>query len=86
MCEICLTSIFLFVAMAPKTSMIGDLSTDEKLDGSHYDMWCRKIQFLLNETKVLEHLMATMSVPATKDKDNKDITSTEEYQASLVAC
>jgi len=26
-----------------------------------------------------------MSVPATKDKDDKDITSTEEYQASLVA-
>jgi len=26
-----------------------------------------------------------MSVPATKDKGNKDITSTEEYHASLVA-
>jgi len=25
-----------------------------------------------------------MSVPATKDKDNKDITATDEYQASLV--
>jgi len=26
-----------------------------------------------------------MSVPATKDKDNKDIIATDEYQASLVA-
>ena len=34
---------------------------------------------------MFEHLTPTMSVPATKDKDNKDITSTEEYQASLVA-
>jgi len=43
MCEICLTSIFLFVDMAPNASMIGDLSTDEDLDGSNYDMWHQKI-------------------------------------------
>jgi len=71
--------------MASKTSMIGDLSTNEKLGGSNYDMWHRKIQLLLNEREVLEHLTTTMSARATKDKENKDITSIEEYQASLVA-
>ena len=85
MCEICLTSIFLFVDMAPKASMIGDLSTDEKLDGSNYDMWHWKIQFLLDDREVLEPLQVTMSALATKDKDDKDITSTEEYKTSLAA-
>ena len=62
-----------------KTSMFGDLFTNGRLDGSNYDTWSWKIQFLLNEHEVLEHLTTTMFVPATKDKDNKDITSTEEY-------
>jgi len=48
--------------------MIGDLSTDEKLDGSNYNMWHRKIQFILDEREVLELLQITMSVPATEDK------------------
>jgi len=83
MCEICLTSIFLFVDI--RLQCLVFLSTNGKLDGSNYNMWRQKIQFLLNERGVLEHLTATMFVPATKDKDNKDITSTEEYQASLVS-
>ena len=61
------------------------MSTNGKLDESNYDMWRPKIQFFLNEREMLQHLTTTMSVPATKDKDNKDITSTEEYQATLVA-
>ena len=84
MCKICLTSIFLFIDMASKTSMIGGLSTNEKLDGSNHHMWRWKVQLLLNEREVLEHLTAMISAPTTKDKENKDITSTEEYQASLV--
>ena len=63
--------IFLFVYMAFKTSTIGDLSTNEKLDGSNYDIWRRKIQFLLNEREVLEHLTATMSTPAAKDREQE---------------
>ena len=85
MYNICLKSIFLIIDMAPKTSMIGDLSTNEKLDEPNYNMWRRKIEFLLNEREVLEHLTTTMSSPAAKDKDNKDITSTKEYQTNLVA-
>ena len=67
------------------TSMFGDLFTNGQLDGSNYNMWCWKIQFLLNEHEVFEHLTTTLSIPATKDKDNKDITATDKYQASLVA-
>ena len=73
-----------FLICRYKTSMFGDLSINGKLDGSNYDMWCWKTQFLLNEHEVFEHLSATMSVPVNRDKDNKDITATEEYQASLV--
>ena len=68
--------------MTSKTSMIGELSTNEKLDESNYDMWCRKIQFLLEECEVLEHVTTTLSAPATRNKDNKDIATIEEYQAS----
>jgi len=74
-----------FLICRYKTSMFGDLSTNGNLDGPNYDMWCWNIQFLLNEHEVFEHLTATMAVPATKDKDNKNITYAEEYQASLAA-
>ena len=68
-----------------KTSMFGDLFTNGQSDGSDYNMWSWKIEFLLNEHEVFEPLTTTMSVPLTKDKDNKDITATDEYQASLIA-
>ena len=64
--------------------MFGDLFTNGKLDGTNYDMWHQKIRFLLDECEVLVHPTATIYVPAYKDKDNKDITSIKEYQASLV--
>ena len=71
--------------MDSKTFMIRELTTNEKLDGSNYDMWRRKIQFLLEECEVLEHLKTTMSAPLTRDEDDKDITHTDEYKANLVA-
>jgi len=49
--------------------MFDDLSTNGKLDGSNYDMWHQKIQFLLEKRVVLVNLTATMSAPAIKDKD-----------------
>ncbi|KAH9618858.1 hypothetical protein KSS87_009464, partial [Heliosperma pusillum] len=44
-------------------NMIGDLSTTEKLDGTNYDMWHRKIQYLLNEREVLDTLSTTVAKP-----------------------
>lgn len=37
------------------------------------------------ECEVLEHLTTTMSAPLTRDKDDKDITHTNECKTSLVA-
>jgi len=65
--------------------MFGVLFTNGQLDGSNYDMWSWKIGFLLNGNDVFELLTTTMCVPTTKDKDNKDITSTNEYRPCLVA-
>lgn len=44
-------------------NMIGDLSTSEKLDGTNYDIWHRKIQYLLNEREVLETISAIVMKP-----------------------
>jgi len=41
--------------------MIGDLFTNEKLDSAIHDTKCQKIQFLLNERKVIEHFMVSRS-------------------------
>lgn len=43
--------------------MIGELSTSQKLDGSNYDMWKQKIQYLLNERDLLEHLTVAKFPP-----------------------
>ncbi|KAH9606930.1 hypothetical protein KSS87_009325, partial [Heliosperma pusillum] len=49
-------------------NMIGDLSTTEKLDGTNYDIWRRKIQYLLNEREVLETLTTTVAKPQEPEK------------------
>ena len=83
MCEICLNIHSLISRY--KTFMFGDLFTNGKLYGSNYNMQHWKIQFLLDEREVLVHLTATIFAHVTKDKDNKDVMFTKEYQANLVA-
>ena len=46
--------------MATK-SAVANLTKGEKLEGINYDMWHRKIQYLLNEQEVLENLTSSMS-------------------------
>ena len=41
--------------MASK-GIAADLNKGEKLDGDNYDIWNRKIQYVLNEQEVLETL------------------------------
>jgi len=56
------------------------------LDGTNYDIWHWKIQYLLNEKHLLEHLMVTKSPPSEEDKDVKVIdTTTMEYHVSAPA-
>jgi len=49
--------------------------TSQKLDGSTYDMWKEKIQYLLNERYQLEHLTIAKFSPSNKDKDGKPINT-----------
>ena len=47
------------VNMVTKNVLV-DLTKGEKLDGTNYGMWHRKIQYLLNEQEVLETLTNVM--------------------------
>ncbi|XP_077251591.1 uncharacterized protein LOC143890792 [Tasmannia lanceolata] len=65
--------------MATK-SVVADLTNGEKLVGTNYDIWHRKIQYLLNEQDLMEHLTITMDSPpeGTKAQHRRDL---EAYQA-----
>ena len=41
-------------------NVVVDLNKGEKLDGDNYDIWRRKIQYLLDEQGVLENLKHIM--------------------------
>ena len=56
------TCVMNVVNMATKT-VVADLTKGEKLDGTNYDMWHRKIQYLLNEQEVLKTLTNVMMRP-----------------------
>jgi len=47
--------LLILVDMATNNAMIGELHTNQKSDDSKYDMWKRKIRYLLNERDLLEH-------------------------------
>ena len=53
------TCVMNVVNMATK-NVVADLTKGEKLDGTNYGMWHRKIQYLLNEQEVLETLNNVM--------------------------
>ncbi|KAL6286447.1 hypothetical protein ACE6H2_010837 [Prunus campanulata] len=45
--------------MATK-NVVADLNKGDKLEGTNYDIWHRKIQYLLNEQELLETLTNSM--------------------------
>ena len=47
--------------MASK-SIVADLNKGKKLDGDNYDIWHRKIQYILNKQDVLETLTQEMTL------------------------
>jgi len=53
--------------MATK-NMIGCMLSNDKLDGSNYDVWHLKVQFTLNDGDMLDLL--TSFVPALAKKDD----------------
>ena len=62
--------------MASK-GIVANLNKEEKLDGENYNIWHRKIQYVLNEQEVLETLAHSLSKP--------DEGSTEQHQRDLAA-
>ena len=78
--------LLILVDMAAYNAILAELSTSQKLDGSNYDMWKRKIQYLLEGLDLLDHLTVAKFPPSEKDKDGKPIdTSSVQYQESLRA-
>ena len=70
--------------MAAK-NLIGSMSSNEKLDGTNYDVWHLKVPFILNEGDMLDLLMTSMPAPADKDDQGMDITATKQYKENLKA-
>ncbi|GAV84395.1 UBN2_3 domain-containing protein [Cephalotus follicularis] len=44
-------------------NIIADLNKGEKLTGTNYDIWRKKMTFLLNEQELYEHLTTVMTKP-----------------------
>jgi len=57
--------------MTTNNAMINELSTSQKLNGTNYDMWKWKIQYLLNKGDLLEHLTVAQFPPSDNDKDGQ---------------
>ena len=74
--------------MASK-GIIVDLNKWEKLDGENYNIWHRKIQYVLNEQEVLETLTHLLSKPneGSTEQHQRDLTAYESWRKKdLCAC
>jgi len=67
--------------MASK-GIVADLNKGEKLDGENYDIWHRKIRYVLNEQEVLETLSHSLTEPEQEDteQDTWDIAAFENWR------
>jgi hypothetical protein len=67
--------------MASK-GIVADLNKGEKLDGENYDIWHRKIRYVLNEQEVLETLSHSLTEPEQEDteQDTRDIAAFENLR------
>ena len=52
--------------MAAK-NVVADLTKDDKLTVNNYDIWHKKIQYLLNEQELMETLSSKMTRPEDKN-------------------
>ena len=66
---LCALSLFA-VTMSISKSIIHDLNAGKKLNDANYDVWHRKIQYLLEDQDLLEPLTKQMEV-VTDDKSDK---------------
>ncbi|KAK2977437.1 hypothetical protein RJ640_028598 [Escallonia rubra] len=68
--------------MATK-NVIADLVKGEKLNGDNYDVWHKKMKFMLNEQELEEHLTKEMVVP-TEAQPLRDHTAYQNLQNDLI--
>jgi len=66
----------MLVDMASNSAMIGELSTSLKLDETNYEIWHQKIQYLLVDKDLIEHLKMAKVPRSNKDRDGKSIDTT----------
>jgi len=70
--------------MTSNSAIIGELSTNQKLEDANYDICHQKIYYL-NKKDLLEHLTIAKSPSLDKDKDGKPISiAYVQYQESLL--
>ena len=72
--------------MAAK-NVVADLTKDNKLTGNNYDIWHRKIQYLLNEQELLEILSSKMTRPEDKNttQHKRDLEAYQSWFKKIVA-
>ena len=68
--------------MASK-NVVADMVKGEKLNGDNYDIWRRKIQFVLNEQDLLAHIDHLMTEPeqGTTAQHRKELELYKTWQA-----
>ena len=67
--------------MTSNSATIGELNTSQKLDGTNYEIWHRKIRYLLDDNDLLEHMTVAKVPPFDKDRHEKMINiTTVQYQ------
>ena len=64
--------------MASK-NIIVDLNKGEKLDSDNYDIWHRKVQYLLDEQEVLKTLRQSMDTPLEEGSGSQHRHDNETY-------
>ena len=69
-------TLYILLDMTSK-NLIGSLSSKENLDGSNYDAWHLKVEFILNKGDILDLLTTSMLAPTNKDEHGKNITASE---------
>ena len=55
----------------------GSMPVNEKLDGTNYDLWSLKVQFLLNNGDMVEFLTSCMLPPTERDEHGDNVTASE---------
>ena len=77
-CFLSMCSLIDNMAIATK-NIVAELNKWEKLNGDNFDVWHRRVQYILEEQEYLEALHYTMSEPEYRDTPHHQ-KNLEAYQ------